>query len=54
MDAETHAFLTEAIGRPLAQVPVDVGQRVLRQAERAISDTVEHHANTRLRSATSR
>jgi DNA repair protein RecO (recombination protein O) len=54
MDAETHAFLTEAIGRPLAQVPVDVGQRVLRQAERAISDTVEHPANTRQRSATSR
>ncbi len=54
MDAETHAFLTEAIGRPLAQVPVDVGQRVLRQAERAISETVEHHANTRLRAATAR
>jgi DNA repair protein RecO (recombination protein O) len=54
MDASTHAFLSEAIGRPLAQVPVDVGDRVLRQAERAISETVEHHANTRLRAATAR
>jgi DNA repair protein RecO (recombination protein O) len=54
LDAATHSFLTEALGRPLAQVPVDVGPRVLRQAERAISETVEHHANTRLRAATAR
>ncbi|MCW2957856.1 MAG: recO [Solirubrobacterales bacterium] len=54
MDGATHVFLTEAMGRPLAQVPVDVGQQVLRQAERAISETVEHHAHTHLRSASAR
>ncbi|MCW3015845.1 MAG: recO [Solirubrobacterales bacterium] len=54
LDAAGHSFLTEALGRPLAQVPVNVEQRALRQAERAISETVEHHANTRLRAASAR
>jgi DNA repair protein RecO (recombination protein O) len=49
--AEAHAFLVEALGRPLADGPV-AEDRALRQAERAISDTVEHHAGVRLRRAT--
>jgi DNA repair protein RecO (recombination protein O) len=48
--AEAHAFLTEALARPLAEAP-DGSERALRQAERAIADTVEHHAHVRLRAA---
>src|ERR671933_37502 len=39
-----------ALGAPLAQTP-DAPERALRQAERAIADTVEHHAGVRLRAA---
>ena len=48
LSAEAHAFLVEALGRPLAQAP-SAGERALRQAERAISETLEHHAHVRLR-----
>jgi DNA repair protein RecO (recombination protein O) len=47
---EAHAFLVDAIGRPLAQTP-PADARHLRQAERAIGDTVEHHAGIRWRQA---
>jgi DNA repair protein RecO (recombination protein O) len=47
---ESHAFLAEALARPLAAVPAGT-PRALRQAERAIADTVEHHAHVRLRAA---
>ena len=50
---EAHAFLVDAIGRPLAQTPpADV--RALRQAERANTDTLEHHAGIRWRQAVAR
>jgi DNA repair protein RecO (recombination protein O) len=45
-----HAFMVGALGRPLAEAP-DAAELVLRQVERAILDTVEHHANLRLRPA---
>ena len=51
LDEEAHGFLTSAIGTPLAQVTA-ASPRALRQAERAIAETVEHHAGTRLRAAT--
>jgi DNA repair protein RecO (recombination protein O) len=51
LGAEAHAFLVEALGRPLAEGP-GAEDRALRQAERAIADTVEHHAGVRLRQAT--
>jgi DNA repair protein RecO (recombination protein O) len=45
---DAHAFLVAALGRPLTDAPAaDV--RVLRQAERAIGETAEHHAHVRLR-----
>ncbi len=44
----------EALGRPLAEAPAPPTDRVLRQAERAILDTVEHHAHLRLRPALTR
>jgi DNA repair protein RecO (recombination protein O) len=53
LDEEAHAFLVAALGRPLAQTPPADG-RALRQAERAIADTVEHHAGVRLREAVAR
>jgi DNA repair protein RecO (recombination protein O) len=45
-----HAFMAAALGRPLAEAP-DAPERALRQAERAIMETVEHHAHVRLRPA---
>ncbi len=43
-----HGFLVGALGHPLAQAP-DAPERALRQADRAIVETVEYHANVRLR-----
>jgi DNA repair protein RecO (recombination protein O) len=48
-----HAFMVAALGRPLAEAPA-ADERALRQAERAILDTVEHHAHLRLRPALTR
>ena len=53
LDEAAHEFLATAMGRPLAQAP-DASDRALRQAERAIADTVEHHAGIRLREAIAR
>ena len=50
---EAHGFMVEALGSPLAEAPA-AGDLALRQAERAILDTVEHHAHLRLRPALSR
>jgi len=50
LSAEAHDFLVHALGRPLAQAPA-AGERALAQAERAISETLEHHAGIRLRRA---
>jgi DNA repair protein RecO (recombination protein O) len=47
---EAHAFMTDALARPLADAPAG-SPRALRQAERAIAETVEHHAHVRLRAA---
>jgi DNA repair protein RecO (recombination protein O) len=53
LDEEAHSFLVDALGPPLAQTPA-AGERALRQAERAIAQTVEHHAGIRLREAIAR
>jgi DNA repair protein RecO (recombination protein O) len=45
---EAHDFLVGALGRPLADAP-DAPPRALAQAERAILETLEHHAHLRLR-----
>ena len=50
---EAHAFMSEALGRPLAEAPA-AGERALRQVERAIADIAEHHGHTRLRVASRR
>lgn len=45
---ESYRFLIDALGVPLARAP-DASERALRQVERAIADTSEHHAHVRLR-----
>jgi DNA repair protein RecO (recombination protein O) len=45
-----HAFMVEALGQPLAQAP-PAADGALRQAERAITETLEHHAHIQLRAA---
>jgi DNA repair protein RecO (recombination protein O) len=45
-----HRFMVEAVARPLAEAPA-AEELALRQAERAISETLEHHAHVRLRPA---
>jgi DNA repair protein RecO (recombination protein O) len=50
LSADAHRFMVEALGRPLAQAPA-AGDQALRQAERAISTTLEHHAHVQLRAA---
>ncbi len=48
-----HDFLVAALGSPLAEVP-DATPVALAQADRAIIDTLEHHAHVSLRAVGSR
>lgn len=48
LSQDAYGFLVGALGSPLAQAP-DGAELTLRQVERAIGDTVEHHAHVRLR-----
>jgi len=50
---ETHSFMSSALATPLAQAP-SASPRALREAERAIGETLEHHAHLRLRPAVAR
>jgi len=45
-----HRFMVDALARPLAEAP-EAGQRELRQVERAVGETLEHHAHVQLRAA---
>ena len=53
LSQEGHDFLVGALGRPLADAP-EAPAAALQQADRAISETLEHHAHVRLRGAGSR
>jgi DNA repair protein RecO (recombination protein O) len=48
LDEEAHSFLVDALARPLAEYPT-ASDRALAQADRAIGETLEHHAHVRLR-----
>ncbi len=48
LDEDAYRFLVEALGQPLARAP-QAPKRALLQAERAIIETAEQHANVRLR-----
>jgi len=53
LSQDGHDFLVGALGRSLADVP-DASPAALAQADRAISETLEHHAHVRLRGVGSR
>jgi DNA repair protein RecO (recombination protein O) len=48
LGAEAHQFLVDALARPLADAPA-ASVTALAQADRAIGETLEHHAHVRLR-----
>jgi DNA repair protein RecO (recombination protein O) len=48
LSQESHAFMVAAIGKPIADLP-PASERALRQAERAVNETLEHHAHVHLR-----
>src|SRR5262249_60245365 len=50
LSEEGHRFMVEAIAQPLAEVPAAEAV-ALRQAERAITEALEHHAHVQLRPA---
>lgn len=50
LSEEAHGFMVEALARPLAEAPV-AGELALRQVERAVGSTLEHHAHVQLRAA---
>ncbi len=50
LSRDAHRFMVEAIARPLAEAPSAAGPE-LRQAERAVNETLEHHAHVHLRPA---
>ena len=50
LSAEAHRFMVEALAQPLATVPA-ADPLALRQVERAVGETLEHHAHVQLRSA---
>jgi DNA repair protein RecO (recombination protein O) len=47
---DAHRFMVEAIAQPLVEAP-GAGERGLRQVERAVGETLEHHAHVQLRPA---
>jgi len=50
LSEEAHRFMVAAIGSPLAEAP-SAEERALRQVERAVGETLEHHAHVQLRAA---
>lgn len=53
LEEQAHQFMTVALGRPLNEAPT-TEERALGQVERAVSETLEHHAHVRLMPATDR
>lgn len=47
---EAHHFLVEGLAKPLDEAPA-ADPKALRQVERAIGETLEHHAHVQLRAA---
>jgi DNA repair protein RecO (recombination protein O) len=50
LDEEAHRFMVEGLARPLNEAP-QAEPRALRQVERAVGETLEHHAHVQLRAA---
>jgi len=49
-DRESHTFMVDTLANPLAEAPTAEGS-VASQVERAIGETLEHHAHVQLRAA---
>ncbi len=52
LEPDAYRFMVQALGLPLADAP-DAPEQALGQVERAISETLEHHAHVRLMPAVS-
>ncbi len=50
LSEEAHRFMAEALAQPLAASP-EADSLALRQVERAVGETLEHHAHVQLRAA---
>jgi DNA repair protein RecO (recombination protein O) len=50
LSEEAHRFMVDALARPLSEAP-GADRRVAAQADRAITETLEHHAHVHLRAA---
>jgi DNA repair protein RecO (recombination protein O) len=50
LSEEAHTFMVEALAKPLSEAP-EADPLALRQVERAVGETLEHHAHVQLRSA---
>ena len=50
LSEDAHRFMVGAVGSPLAEAP-RAEERALLQVERAVRETLEHHAHVQLRSA---
>jgi DNA repair protein RecO (recombination protein O) len=48
IDGHAHRFMVQALAQPLAEAP-EAPDRALAQADRALGETLEHHAHVRLR-----
>jgi DNA repair protein RecO (recombination protein O) len=53
LEEDAHEFMVQALGQPLAEAP-QAPERTLAQVERAVSQTLEHHAHLRLMPASRR
>ncbi len=50
LSEEAHRFMVEGLSKPLSEAP-EADLRALRQVERAVNETLEHHAHVQLRAA---
>lgn len=50
LSEEAHGFMVDGLAKPLSEAP-EAELRALRQVERAVSETLEHHAHVQLRAA---
>ena len=50
LSGAARGFMAAALGKPLAELP-EAAERDLRQADRAIAETLEYHAHVQLRAA---
>jgi DNA repair protein RecO (recombination protein O) len=48
LSEEAHRFMVDALAKPLSESP-DASGSALKQVDRAVSETVEHHAHVRFR-----